>query len=533
MIHWARGLLAFALAGFATGCLATFHTFQIDEIYSSADGTVQYVVLHETLGQNGENLLGVHSLKTNPQGGSVSTFPFVSNLPSAATANKRVLIASNGFAALGLITPDYVFANGFVPLPAGTINYAGVDQVTYTALPTDGVHALNHSGATIVNLATNFAGQTASLGNTCGAVVYPFPYTDVAGVAAPFCPGIMEAYVTGVSKGTSPTTFSPNDTVIRLQMTTFLQRALDQGLLRTNRRATVNQWWTPQTPNAMQTIAVGGTPVACSSDGEAIWTSTQGSVVEVQASTGATLATWTGAASGQAVLTTGGKVYVAGGTTPGSLYVLDPTQPPGTVTVAASNLGNDPVGIAFDGANLWTTNASGSVSIITPQATPPYAATTVSTGFSNPQGILFDGAHIWITDRTAGTLLKLGVGGAVLQTIPVGAMPGTPVFDGANIWVPNSADSSLTVVQASTGDIVATISTDASNLLSGPTGGSFDGARVLVANSSGNSVTLFKAADLSVLGNVTTGSATEPSGPCSDGINFWVPLSNTVDVLRF
>ncbi len=32
-------------------------------------------------------------------------------------------------------------------------------------------------------------------------VVYPFPYTDVSGVGGAFCPGIMEAYVTGVSKG--------------------------------------------------------------------------------------------------------------------------------------------------------------------------------------------------------------------------------------------------------------------------------------------------------------------------------------------
>ena len=87
----------------------------------------------------------------------------------------------------------------------------------------------------------------------------------------------------------------------------------------------------------------------------------------------------------------------------------------------------------------------------------------------------------------------------------------------ANKRVPNSADSSLTVVQASTGDIVATISANAS-LLSGPTGASFDGEQVPVANSSGNSVTLFKAADLSVLGDVTTRSSTSPFGPCSDGI---------------
>src|SRR5277367_77953 len=92
----------------------------------------------------------------------------------------------------------------------------------------------------------------------CGGIDYPFPYTDVSGVGAAFCPGIMEAYFTGVSKGTTPTTFSPNETVTRVQMTTFLQRSLDQGLTRTSRRASLSQWWTPQNTNAMQTIPLVG-----------------------------------------------------------------------------------------------------------------------------------------------------------------------------------------------------------------------------------------------------------------------------------
>src|SRR5271155_6282683 len=88
----------------------------------------------------------------------------------------------------------------------------------------------------------------------CGGVDYPFPYTDVSGVGTAFCPGIMEAYVTGVSKGTTPTTFSPDEMVSRVQMTTFLQRSLDQGLSRTSRRAALNQWSAPQTLAAMQAV---------------------------------------------------------------------------------------------------------------------------------------------------------------------------------------------------------------------------------------------------------------------------------------
>ncbi len=370
----------------------------------------------------------------------------------------------------------------------------------------------------------------------CGGVNYPFPYTDVSSVGAAFCPGIMEAYVTGVSKGTSPTTFSPNETVSRVQMTTFLQRSLDQGLTRANRRAALNQWWIPQTTNAVQIIAPGPA-LFCTADGEHIWVDgasspTAGQVSEVEANTGAVLATWTGAQLPQAMVVAAGKVFVAGDTTPGSLYVIDPTGAPGSVTVAASNLGDNPEGIAFDGVNIWTANLGGSVSLITPQS--PYTVTTVSTGFFQPYGIIYDGSHIWVTDSSAGgQLFELDAAGAILQAVTVGHSPAFPAFDGTNIWVPNTGSNSVTVVQASTGNVVATIASDASNLLDGPNAVAFDGERMLVTNYTGNTVSVFKAADLSFIANVSTGAASGPFLPCSDGINFWVPLQAMSKLWRF
>jgi hypothetical protein len=368
----------------------------------------------------------------------------------------------------------------------------------------------------------------------CGGVDYPFPYTDVSGVGAAFCPGIMEAYVTGVSKGTTPTTFSPNNTVTRVQMTTFLQRSLDQGLARKSRRATLNQWRIPQNTAAMQTISVGGQPVFCATDGENIWASTQSDVIQLQANTGKILGTWTGASGSEGVLFAAGKVYVPTNAVPGLLYAFDPTQTPGAGTLVAT-VGNLPFGIGFDGTNIWTANFGppGSVSIITPQATTPYPVSTVTTGFTDLTGVLYDGAHIWVTDFGAGTLLKLDAAGAILQTVTVGVGPEFPVFDGANIWVPNFNDNSITVVQASTGNVVATITQDASNQLSGPFAASFDGERILVTNFTLSSVTVFKAADLSFIANVSTGAATGPRSACSDGINFWLPLLNTGNLLRF
>jgi hypothetical protein len=364
----------------------------------------------------------------------------------------------------------------------------------------------------------------------CGGVDYPFPYTDVASVGAAFCPGIMEAYVTGVSKGTTPTTFSPDETVTRVQMTTFLQRSLDQGLTRTNRRAALRQWWTTQSPESMQAILVGVNPAFCAADGEYIWTSNQEQVVQVQASTGNIMGTWDAAGNGSNVLVAVGKVFVTGDFLPGILFVLDPTKAPGDVTVAANTLGGEPFGIAFDGTNIWTANLTGSVSIISPAT---YAVTTVTTGFKSVIGAVYDGAHMWVTDYGAGTLLKLDSSGTILQTVAVGNQPEWPVFDGANIWVPNNADNSITVVQASSGTVVATILQNGTNLLNAPQEISFDGERILVTNDGNNSVTLFKAADLSLIGNISTGGASFPAGTCSDGIDFWVALHGNGNLVRF
>jgi hypothetical protein len=363
----------------------------------------------------------------------------------------------------------------------------------------------------------------------CGGQNYPFPFTDVSGVGAAFCPGIMEAYVTGISKGTTATTFSPNLDVPRVQMTTFLQRSVDQVLTRGSRRAALNQWWTPQGAVGLRTYTIGGAPLNCAADGENIWVGDgSGNIYQIQASTGKISAPLAGIASDEGILIALGYVWVVGNAVPGQLYKIDPTTL-GLVGVS-TGFANDPVGIAFDGLAIWTANSSGSVAKIDPSTLLPLF--TVSTGFTSLYGILFDGAHIWVTDESAGKLFKLDSSGTILQTVTVGAEPTDPVFDGTNIWVPSVSDSSVTVVQASTGSIVATINADGTNRLQGPIAASFDGERVLITNTGNSSVTLFKAADLSFIANVATGGSTVPVGACSDGVNFWITDASG-NLLRF
>jgi len=177
--HLLRYLLAPALAlsaGFwTTAVLAEFHTYQIEEIFSNADGSVQYVVMHESEGLSAEYFWAGNKLISSHAGQSTA-FTFPTDLPVmlscgiygcakamvTSTANTRVLIATQGFANLNIVAPDFVIPNGFLSTAGGTLNYAGVDQVTYGALPTDGVTAINRSGTMIPNVATNLFGQMGS-----------------------------------------------------------------------------------------------------------------------------------------------------------------------------------------------------------------------------------------------------------------------------------------------------------------------------------------------------------------------------------
>jgi hypothetical protein len=367
-------------------------------------------------------------------------------------------------------------------------------------------------------------GAGSALLGVCG------PFTDISDAA--FCPFVLEIFYLGITTGTTPATYDPTATVSRLQMAAFLSRTVDGTLKRGSRRAGLNQYWTPQGGSNLAITTLVNTPHLVVSDGVDVWSANSaGTVSRVRAGDGKFLENWTGAGSNPfGIISAMGRIFVTGTGSPGKLFRIDPSQPAGVVTTVASNLGDDPFGIAFDGSRLWTADSGGSVSIVTPGSGVPFSVTIVASGFESPTGALYDGTNIWVTDRTPGTLLKLDPAGAILQTVTVGAGPQNPVFDGANIWVPNYDGSSVSVVRASNGAVLKTLTGSG---LNDPSTASFDGQRILVTNYTGNSVSLWKAADITFLGTISTGANTNPFGACSDGLNFWIAVSAPTGLARF
>jgi DNA-binding beta-propeller fold protein YncE len=384
--------------------------------------------------------------------------------------------------------------------------------------------------ASLTVLSTRLQADTGS----CGGVTTTLPFTDVQG--NPFFCLIAEAYFSGLTAGTSATTYSPSQNVTREQMAAFITRTMDQSLKRGSRRAALDQFWTTASSNSLALTMVEDGPIGVKSDGADIWVANliSDTVSRVRASDGRVLETWSGATDAYSVLCAMGKVFVTGAASTGRLYQIDPTQPAGMVTTLSNDLGGYPRGIAFDGQRIWTANTSdGSLSIITLN---PTSVTNVATGFTSLRGILYDGANIWVTEYVSvgvGKLHKLDANGATLQSVDVGGDPRHMAFDGINLWVPNVGSGTVSVVRATgslSGTVIATLS---GNGLAGPIQAAFDGERVLVTNLSGNSVSLWKATDLAPLGSVSTGSGTDPFGACSDGVNFWVTLYGTDRLARF
>ena len=369
--------------------------------------------------------------------------------------------------------------------------------------------------------------MTLALGISGGLLGVCGPFTDVSDPA--FCPFILEIFTLGITTGTTATTYDPSGKVTRIQMAAFLSRTVDTTLKRATRRVAVNQLATPRNTFALGLTSVGSSPTLVQFDGADLWVTRSGLTERVRASDGRLLETWPEGSNG-GLLVAMKRVFLTDVSLGGVLYRIDPSQPPGAVAAVASNL-PDPAGIAFDGERFWIANLDGSVSIVTPGPTIPWTATTVTyASTAGMEGALFDGNNVWVTLTGANLVRKLNSAGVVLQTVTVGEGPLAPVFDGANLWVPGLFDNTVSVVRASNGSVLQTLS---GNGLNEPTTAAFDGERILVSNFGGDRVSLWKAADLTPLGSVPTGVNSLPYGACSDGTRFWIALAGAGRLARF
>jgi sugar lactone lactonase YvrE len=369
---------------------------------------------------------------------------------------------------------------------------------------------------------------------SCAGQAVVLPFTDTMGNFF-FCQ-IAAAYFSGLTNGTTATTYSPGASVPREQMAAFVTRTLDQSLKRGHTRAALGEWWTNKTDQRYATF-IGQNPRFLASDGLTVWVSNADTytVERMDVKTNALICTRSGITSPQQIVIVSGYVYVASSQTPGRIYRSDITcTGSASMSVVSDTLGNRPVGMTYDGEYLWTANTgdgtagTGSLSRVAPIGG---VVTTFTTGFNQPRGILFDGANLWVTDAGDNSLKRVDTTtGGVIQTIALSGTVNHPVFDGTNLWIPSG--DRVSVVRA-VGGLAGTVplgtvlATLTGNGLNGAFQAAFDGERICVTNTSVGSVSLWKATDLSPIASTNLVPSIEglsPRGICSDGVTFFVGM---------
>ena len=166
------GAASIGLLGLAgPSAMAGSHSWRINEVFSNADRTIQFIEMKECCGMDNETALAnkwIRSKTTN------NMFIFPANLVGP-TGDRYLLLATEAFAALpGAPTPDYIIPASFFDIDGDSIEYWFYTAATMTfgpgELPTDCISSLHDGGAgrnfTGPNSPTNYNNDTGSI-NAC------------------------------------------------------------------------------------------------------------------------------------------------------------------------------------------------------------------------------------------------------------------------------------------------------------------------------------------------------------------------------
>jgi len=157
------------VSGLTCRAQAAFHLWNITQIYSNSSGSLQFIEMFDSAGfqqfVNGQSITVSNSDNTQQ---NTFTIPSTPDYSATNSFNHALLFGTSGLQAAGGPAPDFIIPNGFLFTGGGGIDFFGfsgtTNDLTYPALPTDGIHALTYNnGPTVVNSPQNFAGQTGQV----------------------------------------------------------------------------------------------------------------------------------------------------------------------------------------------------------------------------------------------------------------------------------------------------------------------------------------------------------------------------------
>ena len=175
------GAASIGLLGLAgPPAMAGSHSWRINEIFSNADGTIQFIEMKECCGFDNEIGLANKWIRSKT---TKNMFIFPANLVPP-TGDRYLLLGTAAYAALpGAPAPDYIIPASFFAIDGDSIEYWLYTPATMTfgpgELPTDCINSLHDGGVD-----RNFPGPNS-----------PTNYADESGAinACP-CPGDLDAH---------------------------------------------------------------------------------------------------------------------------------------------------------------------------------------------------------------------------------------------------------------------------------------------------------------------------------------------------
>ena len=143
---------------------AGIHTWDVKEVFSNDDGTIQFVELFDA---------GVGGTEVNVGNGTLTStqhptgFAFGQGQVAQPTNGKRYLIATADFAAIpGAPTPDVIIPANRTPFfstSGSTITFSSGDSLVFGPVPTNGIDSFDEDTGVGPNSPTNYAGQSGSI----------------------------------------------------------------------------------------------------------------------------------------------------------------------------------------------------------------------------------------------------------------------------------------------------------------------------------------------------------------------------------
>lgn len=166
----------------APSAQAAFHVFDIQEIFSNADGSVQFIELFST--SSGQNVVGGLTIRLEVASpvSTLGTFTFPAGNGPTNTLNKTYLIGTSNLTAIYGVTPDFILPANFLTVGTGfsnkRVNFAGgTDVVNLLNLPLDGVGSLNGLIGNDTSTNTSVNAQATPTNNAGATFTIPEPVT--------------------------------------------------------------------------------------------------------------------------------------------------------------------------------------------------------------------------------------------------------------------------------------------------------------------------------------------------------------------